>query len=127
LEDVDMQDKMKALRRELEEIQAQIAALEANVEDKPEYGLGSGASGVTRWELDRAMLQRLRARAASLEKVLSQAGEATYGTCERCGRPIHPDRLAVLPDTRLCVRCAQGDDVDRPISRAVALGMDSQS
>jgi DnaK suppressor protein len=127
LEDVDMQDKMKALRRELEETQAQIAALEASVEDKPEYGLGSGASGVTRWELDRAMLERLKARATGLEKVLSQAGETTYGTCDRCGRPIHPDRLAVLPDTRLCVRCAQGDEVERPMSRPVELEIESQS
>jgi DnaK suppressor protein len=122
-----MQDKMKALRHELEEIQSQIAALEAAVEDKPEYGLGSGASGVTRWELDRAMLQRLKARAAGLEKILSQAGEATYGTCVQCGGSIHPDRLAVLPDTRLCVRCAQGDEVKRPTSRPVGLEMESQS
>jgi DnaK suppressor protein len=122
-----MEDKMKALRRELEEIRTQIAALEANVEDKPDYGLGSGASGVTRWELDRALLQRLKTRAASLERVLSPAGEATYGTCDRCGRSIHPDRLAVLPDTRLCVRCAQGDAAERPTSHPVALEMESQS
>jgi DnaK suppressor protein len=122
-----MQDKMKALRRELKEIQGQIAALEANVEDKPEYGLGSGASGVTRWELDRAMLQRLKTRAASLERVLSQANEDTYGTCDRCGRSIHPDRLAVLPDTRLCVRCAQGDAAERPGSQSVALETKSRS
>jgi DnaK suppressor protein len=122
-----MQDKMEALRRELEEIQAQIAALEATVEDKPDYGLGTGASGVTRWELDRAMLQRLKARVANLEKVLSQTNEATYGICDRCGRSIHPDRLAVLPDTRLCVRCAQSDEAKRLTSRPVALEMESQS
>jgi DnaK suppressor protein len=127
LEDVEMQDKMKALRRELAEIQAQVAALEANVEDKPEYGLGSGASGVTRWELDRAMLGQLRTRAASLEEMLSQAGKATYGTCDRCGGSIHPDRLAVLPDTRVCVRCAQSDATESPPSQAVALEIESQS
>jgi DnaK suppressor protein len=122
-----MEDKMKALRRELKEIQGQITALEANVENKPDYGLGSGASGVTRWELDRAMLRQLKTRAASLERVLSQAGEDTYGTCDQCGGVIHPDRLAVLPDTRLCVRCAQGDTAERPTSQAAALGMESQS
>jgi DnaK suppressor protein len=122
-----MEDKMKAVRRELKEIQAQIAALEGDVEDKPEYGLGSGASGVTRWELDRVMLQRLETRAASLERALSQASEDTYGTCDRCGRSIHPDRLAVLPDTRLCVRCAQSGATERFLSRPVALEIESQS
>jgi DnaK suppressor protein len=104
-----MQDKDKVLQRELEQIRAQIAALEAAVEDKPDYGLGTGASGATRWELDQAMLRRLRERAASLEQALSQAGEDAYGICIQCRRPIHPDRLAVLPDTRVCIRCAWGD------------------
>lgn len=122
-----MKDKMIVLRRELAEIQAQIAALEANVEDKPEYGLGSGASGVTRWELDRAMLQRLKTRVASLEEMLSQAGEDTYGTCNQCGGSIHPDRLAVLPDTRLCARCAQSGATERALSQPVALEIEPQS
>jgi RNA polymerase-binding transcription factor DksA len=30
-----------------------------------------------------------------------------YGVCEECGKAIHPDRLAVLPDTRRCIRCAR--------------------
>ncbi|MFL7792285.1 MAG: TraR/DksA C4-type zinc finger protein [Anaerolineae bacterium] len=33
--------------------------------------------------------------------------KGTYGICERCGKPIHPDRLAVLPETRLCIECAR--------------------
>jgi RNA polymerase-binding transcription factor DksA len=98
---------MEALHREKEELQAQIAALEAALKDKPEYGLGQGAAGVTRWEMDRAMLQRLKERIAHIEKALDQAGETGYGICSRCGRPIHPDRLAVLPDTDLCVNCAR--------------------
>jgi RNA polymerase-binding transcription factor DksA len=104
-----MKDRTNMLQQELDDTQAQIAALEAALEDKPEYGLGSGASGVTRWELNRAMLHRLKERAASLEQTLSQIDQTAYGICEQCGRPIHPDRLAVLPHTTVCVRCAQAD------------------
>jgi RNA polymerase-binding transcription factor DksA len=111
-----MTDGTDILQQELDETQAQIAALEAALEDKPDYGLGSGASGVTRWELNRAMLQRLKERAASLEQTLSQVDEATYGICEQCGQPIHPDRLAVLPHTTVCVCCAQADIILAKVS-----------
>jgi DnaK suppressor protein len=105
-----MQDKTKVLQRELDELRAQIATLEVTLKEKPDYGLGRGAPAVTRWELDRAMLQRLKERATSLERVLSQIDEATYGICVQCGKPIHPDRLAVLPGTRVCIRCAQAGE-----------------
>jgi DnaK suppressor protein len=105
-----MTDTTNMLQRELDETQAQIAALETALEDKPDYGLGTGASGVARWELNRAMLQQLKERAASLEQTLSQGNEAAYGICEQCGQPIHPDRLAVLPHTTVCVRCARADE-----------------
>ena len=102
-----MEDRTTILRRELDELQAQITALERALEEKPDYGLGQGDPAVTRWELDRALLQRLRGRAAGIELALSQISQGTYGICVQCGMPIHPDRLAVLPDTRVCIRCAQ--------------------
>jgi RNA polymerase-binding transcription factor DksA len=100
-------DEARELRRELEELREQIAALEAGIEEKPDYGMGKGDPSITRWELDQAMLADLRRRAASLEQQLSRIGQGTYGICERCGRPIDPDRLTVLPDTNLCIECAR--------------------
>lgn len=105
-----MRDKTQALQRELNELQTRIAALEAALEEKPDYSLGQGAPGVTRWELDRALLRRLRRRAASLRRARSRMNRGTYEVCAQCGGPIHPDRLAVLPDTRICVRCAHGGE-----------------
>jgi DnaK suppressor protein len=122
-----MQDKNKVLQRELEQIRAQVAALESTVEDKPDYGLGTGASGTTRWELDRAMLRRLKERAVSLEQALSQAGEDAYGICIQCGRSIHPDRLSVLPDTRVCIRCAWGDEHNSSMLQPDVLEVEFQS
>ncbi|WP_433030613.1 TraR/DksA C4-type zinc finger protein [Actinomycetospora sp. CA-053990] len=29
----------------------------------------------------------------------------TYGVCERCGRPIAPERLEARPAARTCVTC----------------------
>ncbi len=103
----EMSREAEGLRQELGELRRQIAALEEGLKEKPEYGMGKGDPAITRWELDQAMLSDLRLRAASVERQLSRISQGTYGVCERCGEPIDPDRLAVLPDTNLCISCAR--------------------
>ena len=105
-----VEDKATILQRELGELRDQIAALEKALEEKPDYGLGKGDPAITRWELDRALLRRLKRRAADLERALLRLSQGTYGICVRCGKPIHPDRLAVLPDTQVCIHCAQAGE-----------------
>jgi RNA polymerase-binding transcription factor DksA len=55
------------------------------------------------------MLVELKRRAEGLERQLSRIREGTYGICEHCGKPIDPARLAVLPDTNICIECARSD------------------
>lgn len=95
------------LRRELVQLNEQIVALEKSLKEKPEYGLGTGAPSVTRWEMDHTLLQQLKKRKEKIEHSLSREGHV--GVCERCGKPIHADRLLVLPDARLCIACARAD------------------
>jgi RNA polymerase-binding transcription factor DksA len=104
------QGEIMRLQRELGELRSQIAALEAGLAEKPDYGMGEGDPSITRWELDQALLSELRRRAEGLERQLSRISEGTYGICERCGKPIDPGRLAVLPDTPLCIDCARSGE-----------------
>ncbi|MFP4344418.1 MAG: TraR/DksA family transcriptional regulator [Anaerolineales bacterium] len=95
------------LQQELEEVRRQLTALDDALAEKPEYGMGKGDPSITQWELDQAMHQRLEARAAAIQQALGRLNDGSYGRCERCGELIHPDRLAVLPDTKICIKCAQ--------------------
>jgi RNA polymerase-binding transcription factor DksA len=95
------------LQGELRELQARIAALETMLQERPDYGLGGGAPAVTRWEVDHALLERLKEREARLRTAQSRVDAGTYGICTQCGGSIHPERLAILPATKLCVRCAR--------------------
>ena len=99
-------DKTAILQRELDSVRTQITALERKLEERPDYGLGQGAPAVTQWELNQAMVRQLRKRVVKIEDMLSPAVDNAYGICERCSKPIHPDRLAILPDTTVCVQCA---------------------
>jgi RNA polymerase-binding transcription factor DksA len=102
-----MNDQTTLLQRELDEVQRQIAALEKATAIKPDYGLGEGDPAITRWELDRALLVQLQEKVETLKNAMEDKGDSGYGICEKCGKPIHPDRLAVLPDATLCINCAR--------------------
>jgi RNA polymerase-binding transcription factor DksA len=103
-------DTTAILQRELEDLKSQIIILERTLEEKPDCGLGKGAPAVTQWELDQAMAGQLKKRAASIERMLSRTGKERYGICQQCGKTIHPDRLAVLPGTRICIQCARVEE-----------------
>ena len=57
--------------------------------------------------MNLALRKRVLAKIASLEDALKSLDEGDYGICDRCGEQIEPERLDILPDTTLCIRCAQ--------------------
>ncbi len=52
-----------------------------------------------------ALVQGLERKLESIDSALRQAQVGMYGICERCGKPINPDRLEILPEATLCVEC----------------------
>lgn len=51
------------------------------------------------------LVQQARRHLADVEAALARLDAGTYGTCERCGRPIPPERLEVRPTARTHVSC----------------------
>ena len=49
--------------------------------------------------------ERLR-QDRDVDDALTRLDAGGYGICERCGRPIPAERLAVRPSARTCVACA---------------------
>lgn len=95
------------LQQELDEARDEIARLDERLERKGDYGLGKGDPSIYEWEMCLALKQRAENKARSLEVALRKAEEGDYGLCEMCGQPIDPARLAILPDTKRCISCAQ--------------------
>ncbi len=52
------------------------------------------------------LLREGERRLVDLDAALEREDRGTYGVCERCGRPIPPERLEVRPSARTCVSCA---------------------
>jgi DnaK suppressor protein len=102
-----MSPEPERLEKELEQTLAEIAQLNKKLEDKADYGIGKGGPTIYEWEFNLALRQSLEAKAKSIRTALRKMQEGGYGICEVCGQEIDVERLAVLPHTTLCIKCAQ--------------------
>lgn len=103
MDGVNLDDRFKAL---LAELQEQIASLEIELDEKPEYGMGKGDPQVYEWEMRLARLEQMRSKEDELKTALERIHAGDYGFCEDCSQPINPERLEALPLATLCIECA---------------------
>jgi len=94
------------LQGELDSLREQQRTIEAQLDDRPQFGLGQGDPGATTWEMTLARRQRLESRVEALAEALERIDQGSYGECQRCGAQIDPERLEILPTTALCADCA---------------------
>jgi DnaK suppressor protein len=45
-----------------------------------------------------------------VEEALGRIENGTFGICDLCGRPIHPERLRAIPYARLCIDCKEREE-----------------
>lgn len=53
-----------------------------------------------------SLIQSLEAKLHAIDHAISVATKGGYGICELCGIEIPTERLAIMPETTLCVNCA---------------------
>ena len=94
------------LERERDQLAAEIESQALPVVDQMTYG--SQAEAATEvFEQQRALTlrQHLERQLREVEKAIVRARQGTHGICEICGKPISPERLEILPETRRCITC----------------------
>ena len=69
---------------------------------------GEGSTTAVDRERDLALSAQARAEVAEIDVALDKIDEATYGTCDKCGKAIPKARLEVIPWAALCVNCKSG-------------------
>jgi DnaK suppressor protein len=52
-----------------------------------------------------ALDEHSRQEMEEIQAALARIEDGTYGFCARCGDPIDPKRLEILPTARYCVQC----------------------
>lgn len=67
--------------------------------------LGDAATATFDREMASTLEDGEEAKLAAIEAALARIDRGTYGTCQRCGRPISEERLEALPYAELCIDC----------------------
>ena len=106
---------------ELEELRADILSLKEELEGTVVYLTGeSGAvepnvaigrltrmDAINEKSVNEAMLARSRLRLEKLGNALERMDRGRYGKCVRCDKEIPFGRLKILPESLLCLSCAE--------------------
>jgi DnaK suppressor protein len=100
-----LESERKRLTDELEQIKNSTRPADERREGSP---FGKREEEATEsYELERRLTleKSIREQLASVEHALHKFEEGTYGLCDKCGRPIPPERLEALPQATLCLDC----------------------
>ncbi|HEX9074251.1 MAG TPA: TraR/DksA C4-type zinc finger protein, partial [Anaerolineae bacterium] len=71
----------------------------------PETSAEEGDPTVFEREKTLVLIGQVEDHIAEIDHALEAARVGGYGICERCGQPIEAERLKILPETRVCVKC----------------------
>lgn len=102
-----MAKQKQILKKELNEAEAELAQVLAQLEERPDFGLGTGSTGAFTWEMALARRERTEERIEELREALERADCGEYGICETCGVKIDPERLEIVPCATECAVCAR--------------------
>lgn len=99
--------QLEALKQRLQE---DMEKLSQQDDDRTPYGgdfesLVAAAQLASQHETDELLRRRLERRLSELDRIQRKLRQGEYGKCEACGADIPEERLAVMPDTTLCMPC----------------------
>lgn len=101
--------KVKILQ-EIDKTEKQVAQYREKIKPvAPDNAIGriSRMDAIINKSVGEASLTQAENRLKSLQRALSHLSSPDFGICIQCGDPIPAGRMLIMPETRLCVHCAQ--------------------
>lgn len=95
----------KRLEAERKRVQEELENLRASMQGEVDVEPDEGDTEIFEREKAAALMAVLERRLQDIEHALGAIEKGQYGICERCGKPIEPERLEVKPDAILCLNC----------------------
>ncbi len=93
------------LLQEKKQVEEELAHLREAMLGEVDIEPDEGDAELFEREKTAALINVLERRLQDIEKALRAIERGQYGICERCGKPIEPERLEVKPDATLCITC----------------------
>ena len=105
---------IKKLERERAKLLEELAHLRREATMEVDGDVGEGDPKWAERDIAQSLVDIHERKLVEVEQALEEARKGLYGICERCGRPIDPERLEILPETTLCIDCKQALEHQRP-------------
>lgn len=112
-----LQMNSKSKRELVDKIESEMAVLRKDIDRlkeltapiAPENGIGrvSRMDAINNRSVNEAALRKTVRRLNGLELALERSSDTSFGLCRGCGEEIPMGRLLLLPESVLCVKCAQ--------------------
>ena len=96
---------IEKLKEEREQILQKLIQLEQIILAKVDADFEDAVVEFEAHENAAALILPLRDRLKTIDDALQQSQQGRYGICERCGQPIDPARLEILPEATFCTEC----------------------
>lgn len=94
------------LRKRMNELAERAGRIEQDLRQVLERDWAEQAIALENDEVLEGLDTLTREEVRAILEAVRRIDAGTYGTCTACGGKIAPERLAALPSTPLCIRCA---------------------
>ncbi len=107
------EERSELKRKIVDEIEVQRTLIPSLAESSKPVPPDNAIGRLTRMEaissrgVSEASLNAARAKLGQLETALEKVDQPDFGMCRRCDRPIPHGRIMLMPESVLCVQCAE--------------------
>lgn len=98
-----IKEKLKAIEEDI----ASYRELARPVSPDNAIGRLTRMEAINSKSINEAALAKAEVTKLKLERALARIDDPDFGFCRECDEPIPPARLMILPETDLCVQCAE--------------------
>lgn len=99
----NIEEKKAKLQKKIEELEELCKPI------SPDESLGrlSRMDAINNRAVNERALENNKAKLSRLEQALEKIDDPEFGICKKCGKPISPGRLTVMPEATRCVSCVE--------------------
>ncbi len=97
-------EKMQTVKKDI----ASYALLTKPIAPDNAIGRLTRMEAIASKSINEAALRKAKETLIKLERALATVDNPEFGICAECEKPIPSARLMILPETDLCVQCAEG-------------------
>lgn len=107
IDKTDLKEKLQEQIGLTEEKIKDFEAMSAPVSPDDAIGRVSRMDAINNKSVAEAALRQAKNKLLKLHQMLETVDkDPNFGNCKRCGRPIPPMRIILMPESPYCVRCA---------------------